>query len=113
MTSYPDDMIATVTRRHSAPTVTWHPMLAAVEQEPGLWHMVAQYDNTYGVIELVRRGPEVGYKATTWAETPEARQLVGYYRTLSGACEAAHQPFVSGHGSGVKVERPVSDVMGK
>jgi len=98
MTPYPDDMIATVTRRHSAPTATWHPILAAVEQQPGLWHMVARYDNTYGVIELVRRGNEVGYNATTWADAPGDRELVGYYRKLTAACEAVQRRFLDSHG---------------
>lgn len=99
MTPYPDDMIATVTRRHSAAPLTWHPILAAVEQRPGVWHMVAQYENTYGVVELVRRGPELGYKATTWSELPGDRELVGYYRKLTAACEAVHRRFLDSHGS--------------
>ena len=105
MTPYPDDMIATVTRRHPTAAVTWHPILAAVEQQPGLWHMTAQYDNTYGVIEFVRRGPELGYKATTWAETPGDRELVGYFRTLVGACEVVHRRFLNDHGGGRPAER--------
>jgi hypothetical protein len=54
--------------------------------------MVAQYDRVYGEIRIVRRGGEVGYKATD-AEG----DLVGYFRTLRASARAIHVAYVAGH----------------
>lgn len=74
----------------------WHPLLAAVEPEPGVWVMVAQYGEQYGVIRMVRRGSEVGYRADLGAEGE--RGLVGYFRTLRAACVAVHRRWIAAHG---------------
>jgi hypothetical protein len=73
--------------------VTWHPILAAVELEPGHWQMIAQYGAVYGEVQIVKRGSEVGYRATT------PNELVGYFRTLRAACAAVHARFVRSHGA--------------
>lgn len=80
-------------------SVSWHPILAAVEVDVGVWHMVAQYDRVYAVIRLLELGGERGYRAVTWAPTSQGRELIGYYRTLRAACAAAHDRFVRSHGS--------------
>jgi hypothetical protein len=70
----------------------WDPVLAAFEAEPGHWQMVAQFDRIYGDIRLVRRGPEVGYKATD-----SDGNLVGYYRTLRASAKAVHVKYIAAH----------------
>lgn len=78
-------------RRHAP---VWHPLLAAVEHEPGLWLMTSQ-TGVYAVVRLIRIGDEIGYRATTY---DEPRRLLGYRRTLRSACELAHRAWVRGHG---------------
>jgi hypothetical protein len=75
----------------------WHPILAAVEDQPGVWRMVAQYGRCYGIVCLVKRGKEVGYRATTWAERAEEIELVGYFRTLRAATWAVHYRYIRSH----------------
>ena len=72
----------------------WHPILAAVEYEPGHWRMVAQYDELYGEVAFVRRGDELGYRGDD-----ANGQLVGYYRTLSAACMAVHRVWLRYRGA--------------
>lgn len=74
--------------------MTWHPILAAVEVEPGHWRMVAQYDRPYGDIYLIRRGVEVGYRGDD-----AAGETVGYYLTLRAATFAVHMRWVRSHGA--------------
>jgi hypothetical protein len=74
-------------------TATWHPMLCAVEVDPGHWRMISQYGREYGDIRLVRRGAEVGYRGDD-----VTGQLVGF-RTLRSACQAVHMHFVRSHGA--------------
>lgn len=71
---------------------SWEPVLAAVETEPGHWRMVAQYDRIYGDIRIVRRGDEVGYRATDGTG-----ELVGYFRTLRASARAVHEDYLAGH----------------
>ncbi|TQL46661.1 hypothetical protein FB562_2185 [Homoserinimonas aerilata] len=95
----PQDAITTMERRQSVyPPSKWHPLLAAREVEPGLWYMIDSTEQCYGVIRIIRRGDEVGYRVTSWAQEASERQLIGYYRTLKGSCEAAHRRFVALHG---------------
>lgn len=75
---------------------TWHPILAAEEYEPAHWVMLDTYRQPYGMIRLVRRGDEVGYRAETWAQVAADRQLIGYYRTLRAAARMVHMHFISG-----------------
>lgn len=72
----------------------WHPLLAAVEYEPGQWTLTGQL-GPYAVVRLLEVGGELGYRAVTHSEP---RQLIGYYRTLRAACEAAHAAYVRAHG---------------
>ena len=72
----------------------WHPMLAAVEVEPGVWQLTSQ-TGPYAIVRLLEIGGERGYRATTYAEP---RILIGYRRTLRAACEAAHRHWLRQHG---------------
>lgn len=76
----------------------WHPIMAAVEDEPGAWVMVDPTGKRYAIVRLLRCGDELGYRAVTWAERSEDRQLVGYYRNLRAATMAAHMHFIAAHG---------------
>jgi hypothetical protein len=76
----------------------WHPLLAAVEAEPGHWFMVTPDGKRYGIIRMLEIGGERGYRAVTWAERSADRQLIGYYRTLKRAAEATHRRYLDGHG---------------
>ena len=73
----------------------WHPVLAAVEVAPGEWVMTGDVNRKYGVIRLIEIAGERGYRAVTWAERSEDRQLIGYYRTLRAAAGAAHRQWLS------------------
>jgi hypothetical protein len=70
----------------------WEPMLAAIELEPGHWQMIAQYGRTYGDIRIVRRGAEVGYRASDGAG-----ELVGYFTTLRASTRAVHVRYIAAH----------------
>lgn len=94
------DAFDTAARREASRGAVWHPLMAAVETEPGVWYMVGSTGKCRGVIRLLRRGDELGYRAVTWAPESADRQLIGYYRTLRAACEATHQRFISEQGSG-------------
>jgi hypothetical protein len=63
----------------------WHPILAAVESEPGQWVMIDPLGIRYGDVQLIRRGPGVGYRGRD-----AALELVGYYRTPKAATRAVH-----------------------
>lgn len=80
------------------PAIRWHPVLAAVEVEPGTWVMHAPDGRPYGVVRALEIGGERGYRAVTWHEDPARRELVGYYRTLFAATRAAHSVYLRGHG---------------
>lgn len=76
----------------------WHPLLAAEEDPVGTWTMRSPDGAPYGVIRLLEIGGERGYRAVTWAERSEDRELVGYYRTLRAAAMAAHRRHLASHG---------------
>ena len=76
----------------------WHPLLAARESEPGVWHMLDPTGKQYAIVQMLRRGGELGYRAVTWAERSEDRQLIGYYQNLRAATMAAHMHFIRAHG---------------
>lgn len=68
----------------------WHPIMTAQEYEPGRWVIFDVYERPYGMIDFVRRGDELGYKATLWAQNAGERALIGYYRNLRAAAHAVH-----------------------
>ena len=77
----------------------WHPVIAAVELEPGHWHMISPTGTRYAVILLLEVRGERGYRVVTWAPDSKARRLVGYFRTLRAAAWAGHQNYLSGLGN--------------
>jgi hypothetical protein len=79
--------------------VVWHPILSALETRPGHWLMLDGFDRPHALIEFVRRGPDVGYKAVTWAPDAADRQLIGYYLTLRAATKSAHLRYVASLGN--------------
>ncbi|WP_167050586.1 hypothetical protein [Salinibacterium sp. ZJ77] len=87
-------------RATGSPTPTWHPMLAADEAEPGLWLMRAWDARPYAIVRAIEIGGERGYRATTWAENPADRALIGYWRTFRVACMGAHRAYLRTHGAG-------------
>lgn len=89
------DAIDTAARRASSGRAEWHPILAAIETEPGLWHMVDANNACYGVVRLLSIGGQTGYRAVTWAERSENRELIGYFRSLRSAAAATHRRFLS------------------
>lgn len=78
----------------------WHPILAAHEYAAGEWIMVDPSAKPYAVVRALEVGGERGYRAVSWAEGSEDRQLIGYWRTLRAACEGAHRAYVARHGPG-------------
>ena len=92
------DHLDALKRARSGYTSSWEPILAAMEVEPGVWHMIGAYGRVYAIIRLLEIGGELGYRATTWAERPDDRRLVGYYLTLRRATREAHIAFVRSHG---------------
>lgn len=96
--SDPRDGTVAASRARRSYSPHWHPLLAAVELEPGCWHMQDDYARPYGVIRLLRINGEAGYRVVTWAERSEDRELIGYFRTLRAAAMAAHRRFVRSHG---------------
>ena len=73
----------------------WHPILSAVESEPGHWELVSQQGTRYAVIRLLEIGGERGYRVVTWAPASSDRQLIGYYRTLRAAAAAGHRRWLA------------------
>ena len=92
------DAIDTAARRSATRAGTWHPILAAVEVEPGHWYMADATRKRYGIIRFLAIQGESGYRTVTWAERSEDRQLIGYYTSLRAAASACHQAFLRTHG---------------
>jgi hypothetical protein len=74
--------------------MTWHPILAAVEREPGRWELVAQYDRVYGEVRLVDDAGELAYRA----RDRNGNQL-GPFASLRDACMAVHRVDIRAHGA--------------
>ncbi|MET0589926.1 MAG: hypothetical protein ABWZ77_02005 [Naasia sp.] len=75
----------------------WHPVFAAFEPTAGEWWMRDTYDQPYAIVRLIRRGDEIGYRAVSYAEREADRQVIGYYRRLMPAIEAAHSWWIASH----------------
>ena len=73
----------------------WHPVLGALEVEPGVWHMVSPAGDRYAVIRMLEVGGERGYRAVTGEDAE--RRLIGYYRTLRAAARASHLRWLDAH----------------
>ena len=92
------DALDTAARRAASNSGKWHPLLAAVEAEPGLWYMVDSTLRCYGVIRFLTIRGQSGYRAVTWAKRSEDRQLIGYFTTLAAATSATHEQYVQKQG---------------
>ena len=57
--------------------------------------MTTPYGEAYAVLQIVRVGGEVGYRAVTFAPESARRQLIGYYRSLRAAAGNAHRHWLS------------------
>lgn len=93
------DAIDTAARRSSSKTSAWHPILAAVEVEPGHWYLVDATNKCYGIIRYLAIRGQSGYRAVTWAERSEDRRLIGYYTSLRAAAVAANSAVRNPRGS--------------
>ena len=92
------DHLDALRRARNGYSSAWEPILAAVEIEPGVWHMVGAFGQVYAIVRIIEVGGERGYRATTWAQESQDRRLIGYYRTLRRATREAHMAFVRSHG---------------
>jgi hypothetical protein len=86
----------------------WHPLMATREVEPGVWVMVDPYNRPYGLIRLVRRGGELGYRCERRLHD-DSTKLVGYYRTLRTAAYVIHRAFVADHAASSDLPVDVPD----
>lgn len=90
------------------PAAKWHPIVDAVEVEPGHWVLheprSGDYEQApprkYADVQMVKRGDEVGYRALMLGKGMERPVLVGYFRSTRSALENAHRLWVSSHGPG-------------
>lgn len=62
--------------------------MQAHEYEPGRFVIFDVHDKPYALIDFVRRGPELGYRAVRWAQKESEQKLIGYYKNLRAACSA-------------------------
>lgn len=78
----------------------WHPIRNASPIEwdndgPVLWYLangpVSIADQRYAIIRRLTFDTETWYRATTWAQLSENRQLLGYFRDLHTAAAYAWQ----------------------
>ncbi len=74
----------------------WHPIMAAVEREPGVWVMVAPLGEEYGRVEIRRTPDGIRYRA----EAPIGTQI-GWGTSLRQACERVHHVFLAAHVPGI------------
>ena len=75
----------------------WHPLLACEEYQPGRWVMLDQYRQPYAMVDILRRGDEVGYRVTNWAQRSTDRKVLGYFTNLRAAAAKGHREFLAGH----------------
>ena len=89
------DGVDAQTRARRDDVTGWHPVIAAVEIEPGHWHMITPMGDRYAIILLLEIRGEKGYRVVTWAPSSTDRKLIGYFRTLRSASWSAHQYYLS------------------
>ena len=81
------------------PDRQWHPLLATIEVTPGSWELRDHLNRTYGVVRIIRRGGEIGYKVE-FIDADGGRHLVGYRTNLAASCLHVHWRFLASHGPG-------------
>ena len=87
---------------------TWHPILNAIEDSPGVWILTAQ-TGPYAIVRLLEIGGQLGYRATTYTEP---RELIGYFTNLRAACSAAHRHYLRTHGPQMNAANLYPDLRG-
>lgn len=70
----------------------WHPILAAVETEFGVWVLSDEYERAYGRVRIVRLDGQPRYRAEFRGE------LLGYGSTLRSSCARVHQAWIRARG---------------
>lgn len=79
----------------------WHPLLAAVEPEPGVWLLLDIHGKPYGMVQIVKVDKLVRFKAEHIGIT------LGYGTTLREAVERVHAAEMqSRHPGGLNPEPP-------
>lgn len=73
----------------------WHPIMAAIERDPGVWTLVDTLDREYGRIEIRRTLDGIRYRT----EAPVGT-LIGWGTTLRQSCERVHDEYLRSHGPG-------------
>lgn len=68
---------------------SWHPLLATVEPEPGVWVMLDPEKRPYGLVRLSPTSEGLRFKAV------HAGVVIGWGMSLRGACERIHHAEVS------------------
>ena len=81
--------------RYPSQRETWHPILACEEYLPGHWVMLDPYRRPYAMIDIIRRGDEVGYRVTDWAQESANRKVLGYFTNLRAAARHGHTLFIA------------------
>lgn len=69
--------------------------MSAREYEPGRWVMFDSFEKPYALIDIIRRGDEVGYRVTTWKQEPAERKVLGYFTTLAASASSAHGQWIN------------------
>ena len=90
-------------------SVEWHPILAADENPAGTWTLVDPSGRRYGVVQILRRGGEVGYRAD-YIDHDGASQLVGYFTTLRLSTRRIHDRYVYDHATPQAAERRAREI---
>lgn len=81
-------------------TPAWHPILDAVEYQPGRWVTYDARNRPFALIDIIRRGGEVGYRANQWAQDAAQQNTIGYFTNLRAATAAAHQHYIRTRSAG-------------
>lgn len=63
----------------------WHPLLATVEPEPGVWVMLDSQQRPYGLVRIVKVDSLTRFRAE------HVGTLLGYSTTLRAAVERVHE----------------------
>ncbi|MFB7843649.1 hypothetical protein [Microbacterium sp. NPDC056052] len=80
----------------------WHPMLATVEPEPGVWVMIDSLQRPYGLVRIVK------VEGLTRFRAEHIGTLLGYSTTLRAAVERVHDSELRSMFPGSATAPPVS-----
>lgn len=71
----------------------WHPILSAREYQPCHWVLEDTFERAYALVDIVKRGDDIGYRVRALNETPRA--VIGYYTNFRAACATVHMQWVT------------------